>query len=79
MVWSAASAAEVSRGFCHAEAPLSYKNGPGVAANDSSWVGDLEVDTRMQAGEGSRTRLGIGEIAGLGKGELLRAGLVPTC
>lgn len=33
----------------------------------------------MQAGEGSRTRLGIGEIAGLGKGELLRAGLVPTC
>lgn len=45
MVWSAASAAEVNLGFCHAEAPLSYKNGPGVGANDSSWVGDLEVDT----------------------------------
>lgn len=56
-----------------------YRNGPGVATNDSSWVGDLEVDTRMQAGEGSRTRPGIGEIAGFGKGELLTAGLVPTC
>lgn len=33
----------------------------------------------MQAEEGSRTRPGVGEIAGLGKGELLRAGLVPAC